>query len=217
MYLSRVGGPLLALVLCSTLSGTAVAATASPASPAASDAFVFWLGSFDPQDSHPAPRGNGFALGLGYERRHAHLRYGGEVSLAFADYRTPDSIYSDPFTVISDTMTLTSAGLAGTVALGQAVGAFEVYGGVGAGLYLSTMRLHGSTLGFPGSHDERDSGFGFSIFAGMSLQTGTQTRLGIELRRLELDADFGLLSSGNMPIGGNFVLLTYRRLLAATP
>lgn len=201
----------LRLLAALLLTGTAPTAGADAAAATANDSYVFRIGSFEATDTTPPPRHTGVALGLGFEReRDSGLRYGVEISANFADYATPGTVYGGPFTVISDTMTLTTVGVVGTLAQTYAVAAVDLYAGGGAGLYYANMRAHGSTFGFPGTHDEHDIGLGFTLFAGLEFPVGTQSHLGLEVRRLFLDADFGPLSNGEMSIGGTSIMLSYR-------
>ncbi|MEW6646106.1 MAG: hypothetical protein AB1450_02775 [Pseudomonadota bacterium] len=197
------------MALC-ILAGTTPMAHAT-----SDDSYVFRIGKFEATDTTPPPKHTGVALGLGFERRQdSGLRYGIEVTANFSDYATPGTVYGGPFTVIDDTMMLTTVGVAGTLAQAYSTAAVDLYAGGSAGLYYANMRAHGSTLGFPGTHDERDTGLGFSLFAGLEFPLGSESHLGLEVRRLFLDADFGPLSNGEMAIGGTAVLLSYRSKFA---
>lgn len=212
-----VWGWALGLLIAGVQPAWADAAADRPIS-ATRDTFVFGAGSFSPRDANPAPTGGRYAI---YGRAQRHYPSGLHLGLDFlwtdAEYHTPAGLSGGAFTVISDTMNLMTAGLGATVGIGTELGPASLYAGIGAGLYFSRMTLTGSTFGFPGTHEERDTGLGYGAYAGLDFKVGTRSRLGIEARHHALDADFGPLSNGRMAIGGTLMLLTYRHSFAAAP
>jgi hypothetical protein len=152
-------------------------------------------------------KGEGFALGIELERRlQWGLRYGFDLTLYGVDFRTPQGLGCGAFCTVDPTMSLDVIGLGGTVGYGKQVGIADFYVGAGAGLYFSTMSATENVLGFPGTHDEKDTSPGADLRAGISLAVSDRTSLGIQVRRLAASGSFGQL--GSMPVGGSFVLLT---------
>jgi opacity protein-like surface antigen len=163
------------------------------------------LGVFKPQSGQA--KGDGYALGLEWEKRsESGLRYGLDLTLYGADFQTPQGLSCGAFCTVDSTMSLTVAGVGGTVGYGKRLGIADFYVGAGTGLYFSKMSATGNTVGIPTEHDENDIGLGADLRAGVSLAVSERTSLGIQVRRLGLSGSFGQL--GSMPIGGTFVLLT---------
>ena len=206
------------LVLCLALAAAALPARAEQPHPWSfgerqSDVLVGWLGGLRPEGSNPAPKGDGIALGIGWERHlSSGLRFGFEFSFYGADYRTPASLSCGAFCVVSSTMSLNVMGFGPTAGYAAKLGPVELHAGAGFGLYFSTLTATASTFGFPGEHEERDSDLAMDVRAGVGIDVGTSTRLGVELRRLSLEGSFGPLTGGrSIPIGGDFVLFSYGR------
>ena len=163
------------------------------------------LGVIKPKSSQA--KGEGVALAVELERRlQSGLRYGIDLTLFGVDFRTPEGLGCGPFCTVDSTMSLQVVGLSGTVGYGRQFGIADLYIGAGAGVYFSTMSASENLLGIPGEHDEKDTGLGGDLRAGISLAVSGSTSLGIQVRRLALSGNFGPL--GSMPTGGSLVLLT---------
>lgn len=87
------------------------------------------------------------------------------------------------------------------------VGPFELYAGLGVGWYESVL----SAADGSGHEDEFvDASAGGHVSAGINLALGPYVAVGLEARRLWLEADFGTATAGLVEIGGRQVLFTLR-------
>lgn len=204
----------LLVVLFIGLSSTPVHAADAPGGGTQpkvyNDVMVFAFGRYEPRSTSPAPRGNGWLATIGGEREYpSGLRFGVDLTAISTKYNTPP-ISGGLFTVISDSMSLNILGASVGAAGVWRMGGVDMRAGASLGIYASRMTVYASTLGFPGSLEEKDIGFGSTVFLAMDFRTSPNSRFGLEARRLSLNADFGPLSIGRMAIGGNAWLLTYR-------
>lgn len=172
----------------------------------------FYLGDFDAETTGNELQnpGSEFAFGMGLLFEHsAHLDWGFDFIVFFREYDTPPAVSGGSFTVVSDDMGLTTMGMAINTQFDYTTGIIRLYAGAGAGLYLSKLTLTASTFGFPGTHEERSSGFGYFYHYGVMLRPGNEDYLGVEYRNLLLDANLSPVTVGSVDVGGELVLISY--------
>jgi opacity protein-like surface antigen len=150
----------------------------------------------------------GGVVGLGIRyRRHLNLEI--EIPWYTSKYNTPP--LTPPFLGSIDArMRLTSAGIAGNAKAVYDFPKGAVYAGAGLGIFWSDIEVTGTIVGFPASRTETDTSFGSQVIAGGEIAVGKASRIGLEYRRVRLQANFGDLSGGNVDIGGRYVALTFR-------
>lgn len=104
-------------------------------------------------------------------------------------------------------------GIAGTLKLLYPIGSFEPYAGAGVGLYGAEVSDYGALAHFilPSEFAKRrDSRAGFHYVLGMDYSLSPGAALGVEYRRLELEANFGPEFGGTTKIGGGIVVIAIR-------
>lgn len=139
-----------------------------------------------------------------------HVALEAEIAGFAAEYDRPP-LSPPPGATFDSRMTVSSGGIAGNAKLLFELAGASVYAGAGIGLYGSEAELEGTLLGFDAVRVEDDSGFGYQLMAGAAVAVGKRSHLGLEYRRLELEADFGELSGGEVDVGGDYVGLTFRQ------
>jgi opacity protein-like surface antigen len=204
---------LFSLLLVSTCANAVEETSAEMPAPATvlPGDFIFYLGDFRADDNtHDLQNPDSdFSIGIGaYSSFLPYLDFGVDMQFTFSDYDTPN-LPSDPFTVIYDEMSLSTLGLAGVIRARYDTDYSRVFVGAGAGLYFSRLAVYASTFGFPGTHEERDNNLGFFYNAGLMLKLTPEQLLGVEYRKLMLEAGFGPVTQDDADIGGEFALLTY--------
>lgn len=149
----------------------------------------------------------------GQQSRYA-FAVGGAMRLAeytLLDFELP--FYGKKFDVppslasSDDLLSVKTRGIAFALRQVAPLGPFEVFMGLGVGWYESALTARRSA-----DEDEEfvDTGPGYQVSAGVNLVLDRQFALGLEARRLWLDADFGPATQGLADIGGRQVLLTLR-------
>lgn len=168
-------------------------------------------GWFNPQENAQLndPNGHyGYAVGFG-SRHSRHLAW--EIEL-FGDHQGVDRPFSPPpslFANPSSRASIETLGLAGDVRLLYPLGRFEPYVGVGLGLYRTELEI---AQGFLASSVKRtDTGMGLQLLAGVEYVLGEGGGvLGLQYRRLKLDASLGPEIAGKVDVGGDFLLIVLR-------
>lgn len=87
------------------------------------------------------------------------------------------------------------------------VGPLEVYAGLGAGWYESALT---ASRGATTEDEFVDYGAGFHVAAGLIVPLARGVAIGVESRRLWLDADFGTATRGIVDLGGRIVTVSLR-------
>lgn len=162
------------------------------------------------------------AGGLAGQRSRYAFGVGGALRLAeytLFDFELP--FYGQKFAVPQglatpdDLVSVKTRGIAFALRQVAPLGPLEVFMGVGAGWYESALTARRDVE----EEDEFvDTGPGYQVSAGINLVLDRQFALGVEARRLWLDADFGPATRGLTDIGGRQVFLTLRfRDAAAGP
>ncbi|HKU46178.1 MAG TPA: outer membrane beta-barrel protein [Burkholderiales bacterium] len=201
----RIAALLLAALACVTFSGTPRAQSDLPPS------YNLYLGagSFKPSDDAVARDGL-FNLDFGFGGRYSrHLAWEVGWVYYYQDTNTPAALGIQGLG--SDKGSLTGSGFGGLVKLVQPVGSADFYVGAGLGYYaseLSASTINPLTFQIR-SVDRRDKGWGTQYVAGMDLRASPRFTLGIQYRRVVLDADFGP-GIGTIDNGGGMWQLLFR-------
>ena len=172
----------------------------------------FYLGDYHAETSanQLESPGSEFAFGMGGLLDYSeYLDWGFDVFVVSRDYDTPDTVSGGPFTVVSDDVNLNTLGLNLTARLDYIAGIANFYASAGAGLYFTNLRISASTLGLLGSHEESSNDLGYFYNFGAAFNISDRGQLGVEYRELFLDAEFSPVTTREIGIGGDFLLLTY--------
>ena len=105
---------------------------------------------------------------------------------------------------------LYSGGVGGLVKFILPLDRVELYLGGGLGVYTTTLMVEGELLGAHTELTENDTNVGFQAVAGADFFVSRRISLGLEYRRLKLDANIGVLIPGDLEMGGDFVFATVR-------
>lgn len=203
------------VLLCASLIvATAVRAEEARPSPGTAYWYVS-LGGFEGDETTGQLENEGDAggivAGLGV-RPWSYLAFEAEVAGYSAEYDRP------PFPVPSGVtfdprMRVSSAGIFGNAKAVYERDRASVYAGMGLGVFSASAELSGTLFGFDAERIEDDTGIGFQFIAGGNVAISERSRVGVEYRRLELEADFGELSGGEADVGGDYVAITFRQAL----
>lgn len=151
----------------------------------------------------------GFTVSGGY-RLSPNIALEVDALLAHQDFDTPTTIPA-PFTGSVDSRAdLYSTGLGVLVKFILPLNRVELYAGVGLGAYVSTLRVEGTVLGGSAVVEDDDTDIGYQALVGADFFVSRYVSLGLEYRRLKLDANFGALIPGNVDMGGDLFLATVR-------
>jgi hypothetical protein len=174
--------------------------------------FFFNLGAFDPEEDLGLLRGasGAFTLNLGIGHRLGRY-FLGEVELGVAGRQHDVSPAVLP---VEDDLTLMLSWLSYSVAARFPVGRFEPFVAAGIGSGRAEVEF---TADDP-FEDERlaiedDRGPLFFYRAGFDAAVSPKNRIGLELRRIDFEADLGAFTEGETDVGGTTILLTWRYLL----
>lgn len=154
-------------------------------------------------------RSFGFVAGIGV-RPWQYFALEAEFAGYTAKYNSPPLPVS-PGVSIDSRMRVTSAGVVGNAKAFYEFGRATVYAGAGLGIFGAQAELTGTLFGFTADRTEEDTEIGYQLIAGGDVAIAERSRLGIEYRRLYLEADFGDLSRGKADIGGDYFALTFRQ------
>jgi opacity protein-like surface antigen len=102
---------------------------------------------------------------------------------------------------------LQSAGAAGVVKFVLPLNRVELYIGGGLGLYNSRLRVDASPDDI---QQEDENNFGYQGLVGADIFVSRYISVGVEYRKLKLDADFGATVAGKIDAGGDFLFATVR-------
>ena len=151
----------------------------------------------------------GLAISAGY-RLTPHVAL--EIDGLFASQRidTPTTIPGSALGSAESRATLHSGGIGGLVKFILPLDRVEVYVGGGLGVHTTTLLVKGSLLGAHTELTENDTGIGFQAVAGADFFLSRRISVGLEYRRLKLDANLGVLVPGDLDMGGDFLLATVR-------
>jgi hypothetical protein len=154
---------------------------------------------------------NDYALGVGASadlNQYPYLGLDFEYFYVNRDYDTP---VGPPLfgTIDNDTSVQTNAFLVGGRAFYPAQGPFRIYGSAGIGYFHTRMVVYGSTLGLPGSYEEKDMSMEFYYGAGIGYMFG-KWGLGLDYRHFNLEGSFGGFDISNADLGGDLFMVGLR-------
>lgn len=175
--------------------------------------FGFALGSLRPEDSTGKLKNQGgqYALALDSTYRLSGNWYLGADLFAYGQrFDTPPSVVPPAFGTVDGRAHVAGGSLGVVVKYSVPVGRLDAYVGGGAGVYFNSMRVTGSTFGLPAHGEVRDDRIGQQILAGISYRIGNDWSVGIEWRRIFLQANFGALSNGPVDLGGDSYMIAFR-------
>jgi opacity protein-like surface antigen len=217
--MSSIGWSLASIVAVLCIAGGAAAAEPAPTAapdrvPDLTGRHYFFVsgGWFNPHENPQFrdPNGHyGFALGFG-SRHSRHFAW--EIEF-FADHQRVDRPFTPPptlFATSSGRASIETLGLAGNIRLLYPLGRFEPYVGAGIGLYHTELKIDQGFLA--GSVTRSDTGPGVQLLAGVEHVFGEGGNVvGLQYRRLKLDASLGPEIVGKVDAGGDFVFIMFRR------
>jgi len=151
----------------------------------------------------------GLAINGGY-RLTPHIAL--EIDGLFASQRidTPATIPPSALGTPDSRASLYSGGIGGLVKFILPLDRVELYVGGGLGVYTTTLLVEGDLLGAHTQLTEYDTDVGFQAVAGADFYVSRHVSLGLEYRRLKLDANLDVLIPGDLDMGGDFFLATVR-------
>lgn len=154
---------------------------------------------------------NDYALGVGASaelNQYPYLGLDFEYFYVNRDYDTP---VGPPLfgTIDNDTSVQTNAFLVGGRAFYPAQGPFRIYASAGLGYFHTTMIVYGSTLGLPGSYEEKDMSMEFYYGVGIGYMFG-KWGLGFDYRHFNLDGSFSGFDISNADLGGDLLMAGLR-------
>jgi opacity protein-like surface antigen len=174
--------------------------------------FYLFGGSFSPEKDRQLGDENGkLTLGLGFGSRYSpHIAWEIEIPFHYRSANAPD-LSSIFLTLTSGRADISTFGLAGNVRLIYPGDRFEPYLGGGFGLYYTNLEVTRFVVGFPGSFRTSDINVGLQMLAGVDYFYGEKGRsVGLQYRKLKLDANFGPEVPGSVKVGGDALLLNLR-------
>jgi len=151
----------------------------------------------------------GVAIAGGY-RLTPHVAI--EIDGLFASQRidTPATIPASALGSANSRADLSSGGIGGLVKLILPLDRVELFIGGGLGIYTTTLLVEGTLLGAHTELTENDTSVGYQAVAGADFLFSRRISVGLEYRRLRLDASIGALIPGNLEMGGDFLFATVR-------
>lgn len=151
----------------------------------------------------------GFAVSGGY-RLTPHLALEVDALLAHQEFDTPTTIPAPFMGSVDSRADLYSSGIGVLAKFILPLNRVELYAGVGLGAYVSTLRVEGTALGASAAIEDDDTDIGYQALVGADFFVSRHVSVGLEYRRLKLDANFGALIPGNVNMGGDLFLATVR-------
>ena len=151
----------------------------------------------------------GLAVNGGY-RLTPHIAL--EIDGLFASQHidTPATIPPSALGTPEGRASLYGSGLGGVVKFILPLDRVELYVGGGLGVYTTTLLVKGDLLGARTELTENDTNVGFQALVGADFFVSRRISVGMEYRRLKLDANLGVLIPGDLDMGGDFFFATVR-------
>jgi hypothetical protein len=203
----------LAVAISSVAMVPLAGAQTEPAPQASGQRYFYLLGgSFSPEKDPQLGDENGkLTLGLGFGSRHSrHVAWEMEIPFHYHSVNAPD-IPPIFLPLTSGRADIFTFGLAGNIRLIYPSGRFEPYVGGGLGLYYTRLEVTRFFPGVPGSFRASDINVGLQLLAGVDYFYGEKGRsVGLQYRKLNLDAGFGAQIAGSVKVGGEALLLNFR-------
>jgi opacity protein-like surface antigen len=175
--------------------------------------FGFGIGTFDPRDDTGRLKNQSGQYSLTFDasyRRSNYLSFGFDIFANDQRIDTPPTVTAPFLGTVDGRANIAGGGINAVAKLCFQVGRIEPYVGAVVGVYFNSMIVTGTVLGLPARAEEKDTGLGEQLLAGVNVRVSDTWLLGFEYRRTFLRADFGRLSSGEVDLGGNSYLLTMR-------
>jgi hypothetical protein len=199
-------------------SASAVPAQQSPApgpldatAPPPEKLSLYVFGAAVEGDDPPGLTGDGpdLALGIGLGQRFNRFFSGeAELLITLGEYDTP------PWLSFSDEdMSLTGGFLLYSVKLRALSKRLEPYIGGGLGIAYHELNVTGS-FGLSTIGVESDFGFARQLLAGVDVKAGEKTRIGFEVRELDVEADFGSAIGRELDVGGRMWIFAWRQVIS---
>lgn len=194
----------------------ALPATAQPgpwASPRGQFVWSGALGGFTGEDN-PGKLANQKSDYAGYGgfawRPHPNFALEAEIPFHGQRYDTPASIGAPPAGRVDGRVNVDTIGISVGPKLIVPLGRVDLFAGAGVGWYSSRFTATGTSFGLPAEYSDTDRDMGTNVKAGLDFYITRSISIGLEYRRLWLDADFGTASNGKIAIGGHQYLLGVR-------
>jgi opacity protein-like surface antigen len=151
----------------------------------------------------------GTAISGGY-RLTPNLALEADLLYSRQDIDTPASVAAVFPGGVDSRSSLHSAGLGGVVKFILPFDRVELYAGAGIGVYSTSFHAEGTAFGATTSLDDNDRNVGYQGMLGVDVYVIPALSVGLEYRKLKLDADLGPITSGKIDAGGDFLFLTVR-------
>ena len=123
---------------------------------------------------------------------------------------TPSTIPGSALGTVDGRANLYSGGMGGLVKFILPLDRVELYVGGGLGIYTTTLLVKGTLMGAHTELTENDTDVGLQAVAGADFFLSRRISLGLEYRRLKLDANLGDIVPGDLDMGGDFLFATVR-------
>ena len=151
----------------------------------------------------------GLAIGGGY-RLTPYVAL--EIDVLYASQRidTPSTIPGSALGTVDGRATLYSGGMGGLVKFILPLDRVELYVGGGLGIHTTTLSVEGTLMGAHTELTENDTDVGLQAVAGADFFVSRRLSVGLEYRRLKLNANLGALVPGDLDMGGDFLFATVR-------
>ena len=135
-----------------------------------------------------------------------------EIDGLFASQQidTPSTIPGSALGTADGRANLYSGGMGGLVKFILPLDRVELYVGGGLGIYTTTLLVEGTLMGAHTELTENDTDVGLQAVAGADFCLSRRLSVGLEYRRLKLDANLGVLVPGELDMGGDFFFATVR-------
>lgn len=150
----------------------------------------------------------GLSLGGGY-RLTRNIALEADMLYSKQDIDTPASVVG-ALPGVEGRSQLHNAGLGGVVKFILPFDRVELYAGGGLGVYTTTFHAEGNAFGGTTTLEDNDRNVGYQGILGADFYLIRSISVGLEYRKLKLDANLGPITSGKIDAGGDFVLLTVR-------
>jgi opacity protein-like surface antigen len=135
-----------------------------------------------------------------------------EIDGLFASQRidTPSTVPGSALGTADGRANLYSGGMGGLVKFILPLDRVELYLGGGLGIHTATLLVEGTFMGAHTELRENDTDVGLQAVAGADFFLSRRFSVGLEYRRLKLDANLGVLVPGDLDMGGDFLFATVR-------
>jgi hypothetical protein len=206
--------PALALLLALVLSPAVEAARAKRSDPEGPAKKTKWsysyadLGYFGGRAERSDLEGNnaGVSIGGGYGRRlNRYLAWEFDTLWSARLYETPSNIaFATSQTMLNNTSFMLNA---------RAIAPFwklEPWIGYGFGLIITAVDIQSSLVVGASAYSDEEIGFASCWRAGLDFMYTRRGRLGVEIRDVDSQANFGGITQGDADVGGQLILFVVK-------